>query len=244
MNASAVRILAPATRQAMPPPAPSPVYRRAALMSAHRVSPVDDADFYPTPPWGARAGAELVQALDPGGWTAADPCCGAGHMVHGLADYFPRVIGSDLYAYDGNPLFDFVGGTAYPRAVDWFFFNPPFNRLAEFIETGLAQARRGVACLMRVAGLETTGRFDLMHGAGGHDVFAPFAERLPMHKGRWEPEGSSAAFYAWHVWTKPCVGLVKPVLLGAPRAVTVPIGPGTRTRLTRDSDAVLFGVRG
>jgi hypothetical protein len=241
MNTSAARML---TRQAQPPPAPTPVYRRAALMSAHRVSAVDDADFYPTPPWGARAGAEIVLAIDPAARVAADPCCGAGHMVHGLKDYLPRVVASDLHAYNGNALFDFIGGKPYPVAVDWFFMNPPFNRLGEFIEAGLAQARRGVACLMRVAGQESGGRFDLMHGPGGHDIFLPFAERLPMHKGRYEPEGSSAAFYAWHVWAKPCVGLVKPVVLGAPRAVTVAIPPGTRARLTRDTDAQMFGVRG
>jgi hypothetical protein len=214
------------------------------LQSAHRISPQDDSDFYPTGPWGARAGAELVKRLDPGATKAWDPCCGAGHMVHGLRDYFPTVVASDLLAYNGNSLFDFTARVASPVRADWIFGNPPFKALNEFIELGLARARRGLAIVAKLSTLETLGRYDLVHGEQGHAVFAPFIERLPMHKGRWEPKGSTAASYAWFIWFKPGVGFPRPVVLGAPRAVTIPIPPGTRERLTRADDAERFGVRG
>lgn len=231
------------TRQAMAPPVPTPAYRRAALMSAHRVSPSSDADFYPTPVWAARAMADLILQLDPPARSVWEPCCGAGHMVHGLKDSFERVVASDLLSYDGNALFNFAAPGPSPVRTDWVAFNPPFKLLGEFIERGLERARRGVAVLARVATLETSGRFDLVHGEAGHTVFAPFAERVPMHKGRWEPEGSSAAFYAVFIWFQPGVGFPRPLAMGQRRAVTIPFPPGTQARFERADDAALFGVR-
>lgn len=243
MTTTAGRMSATTARRPAPA-SPSAAYRRGALMGAHRVSPAADADFYPTPPWAARAMADLILRLDPSARSVWEPCCGAGHMVHGLRDYFADVVASDLLAYDGNALFDFTQPGPAPVRKDWIAFNPPFNRLAEFIDRALERAGRGVAVLSRVATLETMGRFDLVHGAQGHAVFAPFAERVPMHKGRWEPDGRSAAFYAVLLWFKPVVGFVRPQVLGEPRAVTIPFPPGTQDRFERPGDVERFGVRG
>lgn len=222
----------------------APARGAVALQNAHRVSPADDPDFYPTPPWGARAGAELVLALDPQARTAWEPACGIGTMVHGLGPWFSQVWASDAYSYDGNAIWDFTQDGPGPVQADWIFSNPPFSLAEVFIRLALARARRGVAMLMRVAALETISRHPLMYGERGHAVFAPFCERLPMHRGRYEPDGSTAAFYAWFIWFAAGVGFARPQVMGQARPVTIEIPPGTCARLTRPEDAELFGVRG
>ncbi len=212
-------------------------------MDAHRVSPASDPDFYPTPPWGARAGAELLLALDPVARSVWEPACGAGHMVHGLKDYFPKVIASDLLAYDGNALFDFCGDEDAPVRPDWIVSNHPFGQTDTFIRRGRERARRGLALLMKISGLETIGREALMYGDPPLSVAAPFVERLPMHKGRWEPEGGTAAFYCWFIWFAAGVGFPAPVVLGRPRPVIIHIPAGTEARLTRADDAQQLGAR-
>lgn len=200
-----------------------------AVMASRRATATDDPDFYPTPPWGARAGGELIRRLDPRAASVWEPACGQGHMAHGLADYFETVQVSDLVPYGRHALYDFLGEAPPPFEADWIVTNPPFAGIEGFIRLAHARARRGVAMLMRAAVLESVGRHRLLFVDCPLTVFAPFCERLPMHKGRWEPEGSTAAFYAWFVWVKA----------GARRAgppVIMPIAPGARARLTRPGD--------
>jgi hypothetical protein len=64
---------------------------------------------------------------------------------------------------------------------------------------------------------------------------APFAERVPMVKGRWDPEASSATAYAWFIWRKTPLGG-----LDASPCTVIPIPPGTRARLTKVSDMERF----
>lgn len=224
-----------------------PRSHRAVMASRQPTDPADpaDPDFFPTPPWGARAGGELVKRLDPGTGVCWEPACGAGHMAHGLRDYFPRVLASDAYAYDLNTVHDFVTDGDCPWGpVDWIVTNSPFNQIEAFIRLSYERAERGVAMLARAALLETVGRYSLLYRDCPLTVFAPFSERLPMAKGRWDPDLSSAAFYAWFVWLKPAL---RPrrymVRIGDDWfPATVPIPPGTEARLTHPDDARLFGV--
>ena len=217
------------------------------LMDAHRTSSGEDGrDFYPTPPWGARAGAAIVRTLlDPQARTVLEPACGAGHMVHGLKDYFPHVFASDAYAYDGNRIFDFLGSEPlWCGQPDWMVTNPPFAHAEAFIRRGWREARRGVAILGRVALLETIGRHSLLYRDCPLTVFAPFSERLPMTKDRWDPEASSAAFYAWFFFLKPQLRPQRFMarIGGRLLPATLDIPPGTEARLTAANDAALFGV--
>ncbi|WP_337186597.1 hypothetical protein [Phenylobacterium sp.] len=215
------------------------------LLSAHRVSPDDDEDFYPTPPWAARAGGERILALDPRARSAWEPACGAGHMVHGLTDYFAVVHASDAWPYDGNRILDFTGPADGAPRADWIVTNPPFNQAEAFIRLGWERARRGLALLMKISALESVGRHGLLTCDCPLTMVMPFAERVPMHKGRWEPEGSTAAFYAWFVWLKPALRPERFMARtpdGGRVAGTWPIPPKTRDRLTRPDDAGRFGV--
>lgn len=215
------------------------------MLDANRDKSADATDFFPTPPWAGRALAELVQRYDPAARRIWEPACGAGHLVHALRDYFPLVLASDAYPYDGNPIFDFL--TPGPAgSADWIVTNPPFANIGDFIRLAYARARRGVALLMRAAALESCGRYELHTDECPLTVFAPFSERVPMHKARWEPDGTTAAFYAVFLWLKPVLRPQRFMARGPDglwKAATDIIPPGQEDRLTRPDDLALFGAR-
>jgi hypothetical protein len=193
-------------------------------------------DYFPTPPWAARVGGELVRFLDPEARTIWEPACGEGHMAAPLRESFD-VFASDVHAFGFGKVGDFLGHDL-PKAwgggqPDWIVTNPPFRTAGAFARLGLERARCGVALLLRLAFLEGGQRYRLLHGAEPLTLCAVFAERVPMTLGRWDPKASSATAYAWFLWRKGSAG--DPRLIGIP--------PGTRERLTRPEDAGRFGFR-
>jgi hypothetical protein len=217
-------------------------------------------EFFPTPPWAARAGGELIQRLDPPpvprGWWAWESACGQGQMAGPLASYFDVVRATDIHDHgwggQDRPPLDFLHLAADAvDQIDWIITNPPFGLAAEFVEAGLRRARRGVAILVRQAFFESEGRWPLFFGEHPCGVKASFFERVPMQLGRWEPKGSTATAYAWFVWFRP---EVEPEWVSEFRRLTrarglfvlpdAGIPPGTKARLTRPDDARLWGARG
>ena len=213
-------------------------------------------DYYPTPPWAARAVGDLVRALDPlEGMTAVDGAAGGGHFVHGLRDYFAEVKAADIFDYKSPigpfKLADFLSQdwTEDVGEADWFATNPPFKTAEDFARLSWKRARRGVVLVCRLAFLETIDRYALLYGDHKLAVVAPFSERVPMHKGRWEPDGDTTTAYAAFIWLKP------PALATSPfrhvieacwahgGALTLPIAPGAKLRHHRREDVELFCSR-
>lgn len=189
-------------------------------------------DYFPTPPWAARAGAELIRDLDPFADTVWEPACGEGHMAEALGEYFV-VSASDIHPFGYGRACDFLAEDDdhdAPYLPDWIATNPPFRTAAQFVRLGLQRARRGVALLLRLAFLEGGERYSLFYGAEPLTRLAVFAERVPMTLGRWDPVASSATAYAWFFWMK-----------GASPLPPIGIPPGTRMRLSRPTDAARFG---
>lgn len=210
-----------------------------------------ELNFFPTPPWAARAGGELIQALDPHPSKLVwEPACGEGHLARALIDHreacgIDMLMASDVHPYGYGSVFDFTDRGAAPPFgwVDWVVTNPPFARAEAFVERGLKIATRGVAMLCRLAFVESVGRHPLMTRKA---LSAPFAERVPMQLGSWNPDLSSATAYAWFVWLTP-LGLAespfRPAIeaawaMGATLERIIP--PGTCDRLTRPDDRVRF----
>lgn len=212
-----------------------------AVMAQRAPLNPDDLDYFPTPPWAARAGGELIRRFDPEARTCWEPASGGGHMAWGLLDYFDGVSVSDIHDHGGDLgarslIGDFLDpGFGTGIDADWIVTNPPFVKGEAFVRTAWARARRGVAMLLRLQFLEGAARYRLFAELPLH-ACAPFAERVPMVKGRWDPAASSATAYAWFVWLKP----------GTPGFGRGPalsfIAPGTKARLTRADDAARFGV--
>jgi hypothetical protein len=229
----------------------APMPRGFSATMAHRDPVSDGVDLFPTPPWGFRAGAEVVRQLDAAPASAWECACGAGHGAHGLADYFARVMATDRYAWRVAPreeatdwrahqLFDFLGDPDPMPDADWIITNPPFAHAEAFVDAALHRARRGVAMLCRLAFLETQGREPLLYGARRVTVIAPFIERLCMKKGRWDPKGSTAGSYAWFIWLQPWVR--RPPWCSPWGPQVVPILTGSKFRLSRPEDLAFAGL--
>ncbi len=87
--------------------------------------------------------------------------------------------------------------------ADWVITNPPFNKVAEtFVLKAIEQARVGVAIFARLQWLETIGRYERLFRDHPPTQIAFFCERVPLHMGRWEPDGRTATAYIWLVWIK------------------------------------------
>ncbi|MCA0423575.1 MAG: SAM-dependent DNA methyltransferase, partial [Proteobacteria bacterium] len=209
-------------------------------VASRRSEPPDSLDYFPTPPWATRALFECVTGT---GWPMRalyEPACGEGHMASVLAEYLKdvpqgRVIASDVHDYGFGAVQDFL--TAPPVGADWIITNPPFNKAEEFLLKALDEARHGVALLLRSVWLHGTGRHDRVFRAHPPATVAPFCERVPMVKGRWDPAASTATDYCWFVWRRRESGWTVPL---GPSITWIP--PGQRKRLTRHDDAFRFGA--
>ena len=198
---------------------------------AQRSEPLDSLDFFPTPPWATRAFVKhvalpVLQAhpLD----IVQDPACGEGHMAAPLAETFGMVEAFDIFPYGFGEVRDFLD-TGHNQSADWYFMNPPFNAAVSFARIALRYARRGAGLLVRTQWLHTIERYELFCDHPPY-VIAYYVERVPMHRGRWEPEGDTATDYAWVCWRH-----------GVEPRAPLWIPPGQRKALTRFDDAARFG---
>ena len=181
-----------------------------AVMS-RRIEPPDSLDYFPTPPWATRALCEHLNIWgDVSGETCEEPACGDGHMVRPLREFFRTVFASDVYDYGGEQqrVSDFL--LHWDRAPhlektppDWIITNPPFRLAEQFALRALEYAHVGVALLVRTAFLESTGRWQRLFNPRPPEWILQFTERVPMVKGRCDPEASSATAYCWIIWLQP-----------------------------------------
>lgn len=213
----------------------------AASVMAGRAEPSDSLDYFPTPPWATRAlvqhvlpqlglhygaAAKLRQA------SAWEPACGEGHIAEVLAETFGKVRASDVHPYGYGETGDFL---KLQHEADWIITNPPFGDLAEqFCLRALELARTGVALFVRAQWLEGVERYRTIFQPTPPALIAYFAERVPLCKGRWDPNGSTATQYVWLVWLKNHGP--KP-----PRAIW--IEPGRREALERPDDRTRFTAK-
>lgn len=191
-------------------------------------------DFYGSPPWSARAGAEIARELWPEARIVREPACGMMSMAGPLEEYFAEVLPSDVFPYSPNtPIKDFFDESQWPDEpdCDLILTNPPFVLAAEFLLLSLKRARLGVGMLVRTVWVESESRYPLFVG-GEHPatLIAFFSERVPMALGPWDPEVGSATSYSWIFWAK-----------GRDPMPPRWIAPGTRDRLWKDEDARRYG---
>jgi hypothetical protein len=219
----------------------TPPIKSARAIMASRKEPNGSLDFFPTPPWATRA---LMEAVFPAAeltrlWrrgSAWDPACGEGHMSEVLVEYFGHVYSTDIhdYGYQGT----YSIGTAnfltmVPGAqADWIITNPPFKTSLDFVLRALDLSRVGVAMFIRTQwAIEGCGRYEKLFRDRPPTLFAPFVERVPLCKGHWDPDGSTATAYCWLVWVH-----------GREPMAPFWIPPGQRKLLTRPDDRERFAA--
>lgn len=162
-----------------------------------------------------------------------EPACGEGHMAEVVTEFVRgQVIASDVFDYGyGQASVDFVNDEPLARP-EWIITNPPFVAACEFTLRALDLASDGVAMLVRTQWIEGIGRYKKLFRDQPPTIYAPFVERVPMVKGRWDPDASTATSYAWFVW-----------LNGASRTTRVSwIPPGCRRELARPDDVARFAA--
>lgn len=196
----------------------------------------DSLDYFPTPPWATRA---LIAHVLPelgaeARGTAWEPACGEGHIAEVLSESFGDVVASDIHSYGYGAVLDFLSPAPFNLTADWIITNPPFNDKAEaFVLRALERARVGVAMFLRLQWLETIGRYERIFQPHPPALIAQFAERVPLCKGRWNPDGDTATAYLWIVWHKQHRSAT-----GRTEFFWIP--PGQREALTRPDDAERF----
>ena len=217
---------------------------RSVAAREQRHSSSKALDFFPTPPWAARALLQHVLAprFQLRDQTAWEPACGEGHMVEILAECFRLTHGSDFHDYGkgyavGNFLTAGLGVDVarwpHPEPVDWIITNPPYIEASAFFDRAQAISRVGVAFLLRTAWVEGEARYEQIFRHNAPRLIAHFAERVPMHAGIWDPNGSAPSCYSWFVW------------YNSPDRITesIWIPPGRERELTAPSDYERFGAK-
>lgn len=199
-----------------------------------RIEPAGSLDDFPTPPWATRALCEHV--IDISGCSVWEPACGRGIMAAVLTEYAPVVFASDIHDYgvDIN-VSDFLNPRGMQCPADWVITNPPFNLALDFALKALDDASEGVALLVRTNWLEGVKRHDQLFSKRPPSLVAQFCERVPMVKGRWDPDATTATSYAWVVWEKRREHLKMPTQL-------MWIPGGQRKGLTKPDDRERFAT--
>jgi len=202
---------------------------------AQRREPPDALDYFPTPLWASRTlfrhllPAVGVDAIG----SAWEPACGEGHMAAVIGEFARGpVTASDIFQYGyGTAPHDFLHDEPLTKP-DWVITNPPFSIACEFTLRALDLATEGVAMLVRTQWIEGVGRYEKLFRDRPPAVYAPFVERVPMVKGRWDPDASTATSYAWFVWLQHT----------EQRAQIFWIPPGRRVALTDADDRQRFAA--
>jgi hypothetical protein len=201
----------------------------STAVMARRREPPGALDYFPTPPWATRA---LFRHVLPAIGTDAisnvwEPACGEGHMAAVIAEFVgSSVTASDIfnYSYGITPV-DFLNDP-HLLCPAWIITNPPFSTACEFTLRALDLATEGVAMLVRTQWVEGVGRYQKLFRDRPPLLYAPFVERVPMVKGRWDPNATTATSYAWFVWGNR--------FSGPSRVFWIP--PGCRGSLTLPDD--------
>lgn len=189
--------------------------KSTAVMQRRREA-VDSLDDFPTPPFATRAIIRKVlmpRGLDFSTKTVWEPACNRGYMARPLSEHFATVLTSDIADYGwtgqqaigdflGDTFTDFDGQARTFARPDWVFTNPPFNKGDDFVLRALDIAAEGVAVIVRVAFLEGSDRYRDLFSKRMPWIVAQHVERVPMTRGKFDPNDVSATAYAWFIWRK------------------------------------------
>jgi hypothetical protein len=215
----------------------------APCVAQRRHEPPDSLDYFPTPPWAVRAfihqlyGSAMLRQHH----RIWEPACGEGHMAAVMTEMGCNVHASDVFDYGFGKVQDFLVPSTDCPAADWIITNPPFNKALDFayaaLECPTRKASRGVALLVRLNWVQGQAR-EALFRKHPLDRVLIYQDRVPMHKGRWEPQGSTATPYAWVIWSGSMCQRVP-----AQFATLEFIPSGSKKRFLKPDDAHRFGAK-
>lgn len=170
-------------------------------------------EYFPTPPWATRALCReilfrhyLSSMRDK---RVREPACGGGHMVRPLQEFFGQVDFSDVADWGVSPEIRDFCEESRDRLIEdghviphWIITNPPYEIAAKFLDRALEIATEGVAMFLRLGWLAGQERYREIFSWRPPTYVCPFAERVALIEGAWDPEASTATDYVWFVWIK------------------------------------------
>jgi hypothetical protein len=161
-----------------------------------------------------------------------EPACGLGHMSEILWEYFHNVLATDVINYGVNTegrACNFL--TESDQETDFVITNPPYIHAEKFCLRAIELARVGVAMFVRCQMLESIGRYERLFKPHPPTLIGFFSERVPLCKGKWDPDGGTATAYCWIVWMR-----------GREPMPPFWIPPGQRMALTKPDDRARFAA--
>lgn len=157
-------------------------------------------DYYPTPRWATFALADN-EKFDGGVWECA---CGDGAMSEVLIEAGNNVVSSDLHDRGyGEAGHDFLTDDRQHANI---VTNPPFNSAEGFVASGVRNAQRKFALLLRLAFLEGANRANTIFYKHPPSRVWVFSERITFYPAGVQATGSGTTAYAWFVWDKEHAG--------------------------------------
>jgi len=161
-----------------------------------RIADIGGADFYPTPEWATQALLEQ-ENFDGSIWECA---CGDGAMSVVIKQYGYNVYSSDLYERGyGEGGIDFVSSN---KKFDNIITNPPFHSAEQFVSSGIRNASKKFALLLRLAFLESARRQTEIFNLNPPARVWVFSERITFYPKGVVRKGNGTTAYAWFVWDK------------------------------------------
>lgn len=171
------------------------------LGSSNHVSHARQAqDYYATEP---RTVDELfaVESFNGRIW---EPACGEGHLSERMKELGATVYSTDLIDRSyGDDLKDFLlEFTLQPKTH--IITNPPYKHAQAFVEKSLDLIDDGykVAMFLKLTFLEGQARYKMFKENPPKTIYVYSSRRKCAINGDFESVGSSAACYAWFVWSK------------------------------------------
>lgn len=161
-----------------------------------RFADLDGPDYFPTPAWATFALADN-ERFDGDIWECA---CGDGAMSEVFEEVGYNVTSSDLYDRGfGEAGVDFLTAN---RKSDNIVTNPPYNCAERFVRSGIQNAERKFALLLRLAFLEGANRARTIFSENPPSRVWVFSERITFYPAGANRKGSGTTAYAWFVWDK------------------------------------------
>lgn len=161
-----------------------------------RFADLDGPDYFPTPAWATFALADN-ERFDGDIWECA---CGDGAMSEVFEEVGYNVTSSDLYDRGfGEAGVDFLTAN---RKSNNIVTNPPYNCAEGFVRSGIQNAEKKFALLLRLAFLEGANRARTIFSEIPPSRVWVFSERITFYPAGANRKGSGTTAYAWFVWDK------------------------------------------
>lgn len=176
-------------------------------------------DYYATPPEEVENILSQLQYEKDKNWSILEPCCGGGHMVEGILQYFtnPNIAATDIknrenlyinshfekgVKYSCSEEYDFLSDNYPYTTADFVIMNPPFKVATPFILHGLDIAQEALIVFGRTKLVETKSRYEEIFSKYPPTDIYQYIDRVACAKNGDFENTNGIEAHAWFVWDK------------------------------------------